>query len=166
MRTERYSKGQKSSTEITLVYFSFKLAARWAKPECHLSFGGGIWRLLQSDTLKQAEEEPGTKTLKGKWATKYEISQGGATHHRVGVSITASAYKRLGNEAAAVPPGSNHADLSISSMHYSLRTAILPPSVAGKDWFRFLFICFSSPPIRSLLLPFCSFSIKLRRARH
>lgn len=83
--------------------------------------------------------------------TKYEIAQGGATSATTFLSgseeadITASAYKHLGNEAPAVP-GSDHADLSISSMHYSPHTAILPPSAPGKDWFHFLFICFSFPP--------------------
>lgn len=83
--------------------------------------------------------------------TKYEIAQGGATSATTFLSgskaadITASAYKHLGNEAPAVP-GSDHADPSISSMHYSPHTAILPPSAPGKDWFHFLFICFSFPP--------------------
>lgn len=65
-----YSEGQKSSTEAAPAYPSFKLAARRAKPEYHLSFGAGIRPLLQSDTLKQAEEEPGTKSLKGKMGYK------------------------------------------------------------------------------------------------
>lgn len=60
-------------------------------------------------------------------------------------SITASAYKHRSNEAPAVL-GSNHTDLSISSMHYSPHTAILPPRAAGKDWFHFLFICFHPLP--------------------
>lgn len=62
-----------------------------------------------------------------------------------GSSITASAYKQPCNEAPAVP-GSNHTDLSISPMHYSPHTAILPPSAPGKDWFHFLFICFHPLP--------------------
>ena len=83
--------------------------------------------------------------------TKYEIAQGGGTSaatslsENEGTGITASAYKHLGNEAPAVL-SSNHTDLSISPLHYSPRTAILPPSAPGKDWFHFLFICFSSPP--------------------
>lgn len=83
--------------------------------------------------------------------TKYEIAQGGATSAATflsqseGAAITASAYKHLGNEAPAIL-GSSHADLSISSMHYSPHTAILPASAPGKDWFQFLFICFSFPP--------------------
>lgn len=69
MWIERYSEGQKSSTGVAPVYFSFKLAARRAKPEYHLSFGAGIRHFYI--TLKQAEEEPGTKSFKGE--TSYKI---------------------------------------------------------------------------------------------
>lgn len=144
--------GQKTSTAVASVYVSSKLAVR--QEERNLNT---VWALAQGVGQIKASRRRALK-----WARKYKISEGGATHHRAGVSITASAYKRCGNEA----PGSDHADLSISCMHYSLHTAILPPCVASKDWFRFLFICFSPSPIRLLLLPFCSFSIKLRQARH
>lgn len=81
-------------------------------------------------------------------------------------SIAASAYKHVGNEAPAVLAFTH---VSVFHMHYSRHTAILPPSVPGKDWFHFLFIGFSSqlslPSLLLLLLPFCRFSIKLRRTQ-
>ena len=96
--------------------------------------------------LNTAEEERGEENYDKIWGSSEVPPLQPLFSHRVeGAGITASAYKHLGNEAPAVLD-SNHADLSISPMHYSPHTAILPPSAPGKDWFHFLFICFSSPP--------------------
>lgn len=151
---------------------------------CYLSIGEMMIRRINIHTDKRKACAPGwsVKIYRGERKKGGEKALGANEWqnmrlHRVvpplqpllcqseGTGITASAYKHLGNEAPAVL-GSNHTDLSISPMHYSPRTAILPPSAPGKDWFHFLFICFSSPPSLSLLLPFRSFSIKLRQARH
>lgn len=120
----------------------------WARTHRNTDGRKGVSGLGALKWKKRSRE---ARALRRKWATKYEIAKGGATSETTFLSgseeadITASAYKHLGNEAPAVP-GSGHADLSISSMHYSPRTAILPPAAPGKDWFRFLFICFSFPP--------------------
>lgn len=145
---------------------------KWCK-HAHTKMEMGKKGVSELGVLKKSSKEEGA--LRRKWATKYEIAEGGATSATTFLSwseeadITASAYKHLGNEAPVVL-GSGHADLSISSMYYSPCTAILPPAAPGKDWFRFLFICFSFPSSPFLCsiprLPFCSFSIKLKQARH